>query len=205
MPQLFTPHDGPVSSPLAYFVGRLWLLFTGWKVEGQVPPGRKCILIAAPHTSNWDFPFMLTATYALGFKISWMGKDSLFKKPFGGIMRWLGGISIDRSAPHGVVDQMVEKFNQIEKLAVVISPSATRKKIEYWKSGFYWIALKAKIQLVCGFLDFEQKTAGMGLAFIPTGDIKSDMDRIRIFYAGIQGKFPEKTSLIRLKNEDRVE
>lgn len=130
-----------------------------------------------------------------------MGKDTLFKKPFGKIMRWLGGIPIDRSSEHGVVGQIVKQFNESRKLVVTIAPSGTRKKRDYWKSGFYWIAYTAKVPILCGYLDYSRKKACLGLSFLPTGDIKKDMDRIREFFVGIRGKNPELTTRIRLLDE----
>lgn len=176
--------------------------FFGWDVVGQVPAGGKFVLIGAPHTSNWDFPFGLAALYIYRLKVSWMGKDALFRKPFGGVMRWLGGIAIDRDSPHGVVEQITEQFRNSQKLVVLITPSATRKKRDYWKSGFYRIACAAQVPILCGYLDYKRKQAGLGLSFVPTGAIKNDMDRIREFYQGIQGKRPELTTRIRLQDED---
>jgi 1-acyl-sn-glycerol-3-phosphate acyltransferase len=173
----------------------------GWDVTGRVPPGGKFVLVGAPHTSNWDFPFTLAALYTFRLKISWLGKHTLFKKPFGKIMRWLGGIPIDRSSEHGVVDQIVKQFNESQKFAVTIAPSGTRKKRDYWKSGFYWIAHTAQVPILCGYLDYSRKTACLGLSFVPTGDIKKDMDRIRGFFVGIRGKNPELATPIRLFDE----
>jgi len=195
-------HDGPVSGVIVYWLARLGLWFSGWDVVGQVPAGRKFVLIGAPHTSNWDLPFGLAAVYLFRLKISWMGKDTLFRKPFGGIMRWLGGVAINRDNPHGVVDQVAKQFRDSEKLIVLITPSATRKKRDYWKSGFYWIAHAAQIPILCGYLDYSRKEACLGLSFVPTGDIKNDMERIREFYKGRQGKYPELTTSVRLREEN---
>ena len=117
-------------------------------------------------------------------------------------MKCLGGIAIDRSSPQGVVEQIVQRFNESEKLVVLITPSATRKKKDHWKSGFYWIAHAAQVPILCGYPDFSRKEACIGLSFVPTGDIKNDMERIREFYEGRQGKYPELTTTIRLKEED---
>ncbi|MFH1850761.1 MAG: lysophospholipid acyltransferase family protein [Candidatus Neomarinimicrobiota bacterium] len=198
-------HSRPVVGIIPYLLGRFGLWIAGWKLEGRIPAGRKFVLIAAPHTSNWDFPLLIAATFSLRLKISWFGKDSLFKKPFGWFMRGLGGIAVDRSAPQGLVEQLVEQFQRHDKLVVVVPPSGTRARREYWKSGFYWIALKAQVPLLCGFLDFKRKVAGLGLSFLPTGNVKADMDRLREFYSGISGKFPEKVSVIRLKDESDPE
>jgi len=194
-------HNGPISGFIPYCIGRVWIRIFGWDVIGQVPHGGKFVLVGAPHTSNWDFPFTLATLYIFRLKISWMGKDTLFKKPFGKIMRWLGGIPIDRSNEHGVVDQIVKQFSESQKLVVTIAPSGTRKKRDYWKSGFYWIAYNAQVPILCGYLDYGRKKACLGLSFVPTGDIKKDMDRIRRFYVGIRGKNPELTTRIQLLDE----
>jgi 1-acyl-sn-glycerol-3-phosphate acyltransferase len=174
----------------------------GWEVVGEVPPGGKFVLVGAPHTSNWDFPFTLAAVYSLRLKISWMGKDSIFKGPFGAVMRRLGGIAINRESANGVVGQMVKKFQESKHLVVAIAPSGTRKKTDYWKSGFYWIAHNAQVPVLCGYLDYGRRKAGIGLSFIPTGDIQRDMDRIREFYRGIRGKKPALMTRIRFRDED---
>jgi 1-acyl-sn-glycerol-3-phosphate acyltransferase len=178
----------------------MWLF--GWDVVGQVPPGSKFVLIGAPHTSNWDFPFTLATASVLRMRISWMGKDALFRRPFGSIMRWLGGIAVVRDAQHGLVDQIASRFGESEELVVAIAPCGTRKSSDHWKTGFYWIAQTAQVPILCGFLDYRSKRAGLGLSFIPTGDIASDMDRIRDFYRGVQGKRPELASAVRFIDQD---
>jgi 1-acyl-sn-glycerol-3-phosphate acyltransferase len=178
----------------------MWLL--SWDVVGQVPVDEKFVLIAAPHTSNWDFPFGLFASYIYRLKVSWIGKDTLFKKPFGGIMRRLGGIAINRDSRHGVVDQIAEQLRESHKLVIAIAPSGTRKKRDYWKSGFYWVAHTAQVPILCGYLDYAHRKACLGLCFVPTGNVKEDMDRIRDFYKGIQGKYPEMATMVRLRDEN---
>jgi 1-acyl-sn-glycerol-3-phosphate acyltransferase len=131
-----------------------------------------------------------------------MGKHSIFRAPFGKMMRWLGGIPINRESPQGLVSQMVEEYNLQEKLVVAIPPSGTRKKRDYWKSGFYWIAHTAQIPVSCGFLDYAKKEAGFGISFVPTGNLIKDMDKIREFYSGIMGKNPEMTTTMKLRDEE---
>jgi 1-acyl-sn-glycerol-3-phosphate acyltransferase len=195
-------HDGPASGVIGYWLGRAWMGLFGWEVIGEVPAGGKFVLVGAPHTSNWDFPFTLAAVHVFRLKISWMGKDSAFRKPFGGIMRRLGGIPIDRDSPQGVVGQMAERFKASEKLVVAIAPCGTRKKRDSWKTGFYWIAHTAQVPILCGYLDYGRKVACLGLSFVPTGDLTQDMERIRGFYEGVQGKHPALASRIRLAGED---
>lgn len=194
-------HHGPAVGVLMYWFGKIWMRLFGWKVAGSIPQVGKFVIVAAPHTSNWDLPFMMAASSIFRLKVSWMGKHTLFKAPFGRVMRWLGGIPIDRSNPNGVVAQMVRRFNESKKLVVAISPSGTRKKVDFWKSGFYWIAHNAQIPLVCGYLDFTRKMAGFGISFIPSGNVKQDMEKIRRFYDGVEGKNPEIKTTIALRDE----
>jgi 1-acyl-sn-glycerol-3-phosphate acyltransferase len=184
-----------------YALGRLWMRIFGWTVEGEIPQGGKAVLIAAPHTSNWDFPFMLAAAFVLRVKLSWMGKDSLFKRPFGWLFRRLGGIPINRSAVHGIVEQMSLRFNQTRALIIAVAPSGTRSRRNHWKSGFYWIAAQAQVPIVCGYLDYHLKRAGLGPSVLPTYDLSADMDRIRAFYQNIRGRNPELETTIRLLDE----
>jgi len=116
-------------------------------------------------------------------------------------MRWLGGIAINRDSQHGMVDQIAKLLKESRKLVIVIAPSGTRKRGEYWKSGFYWIAHKAQVPILCGYLDYSHRKACLGLCFVPTGNVKEDMDRIRNFYKDIQGKNPKVGSRIRLRDE----
>jgi 1-acyl-sn-glycerol-3-phosphate acyltransferase len=172
-----------------------------WRVEGELPPD-KCVIIAAPHTSNWDMPFMLMAAYVIGFRISWMGKHTLFWGPFGPLMRALRGIPVDRRSPQNLVQQVAARFATSDELVLAVPPEGTRKQVEYWKSGFYQIARAANVPLVLGFLDFDRKVGGLGPVVHLTGDVHADMDRIRAYYQGIRGKHPALESTPRLREED---
>ena len=141
-------------------LGRLWLKATGWHIEGDMPDLPKFIIVGAPHTSNWDLPYTLAAAVHYGVRVHWMGKDSIFKWPVGGLMRWLGGIPVDRSQSNNAVAQMIEKFAVSDRLVLVIPPEGTRRKVTRWKTGFYHIAVGAKIPLALGFLDYKRKAAG---------------------------------------------
>lgn len=175
--------------------------FKGWDFEGELPAQGKFMLICAPHTSNWDFIYLLAIMFMLRIKVSWMGKHTIFKKPFGKFMRWLGGIPIDRRSTHGVVDQIADHFAANENLIIAIAPEGTRRRRDYWKSGFYHIAYKAQVPLLLGYVDYVNKKAGTGLSFIPTGKIKQDMDLIRDFYKDIRGDHPENEADIILREE----
>ena len=134
-------------------IGKLWLWAGGRTIAGEMPDLAKFIIVAAPHKTNWDLPNALAAGLHYGLRIHWMGKDSLFKWPYNGLMRWLGGIPIDRSKSNNVVAQMVETFDKAGRLVVVIPPEGTRGDAARWKSGFYHIAHGAKIPLVLAFID----------------------------------------------------
>jgi len=180
------------------WIGETWLKAFGWTVEGGVPAVSKAVIVAAPHTSNWDFPFTVATSFALGLRIHYLGKHTLFKPPYGVFMRWLGGIPVNRTRRNDLVSSAVEIMNQYDELYLIVPPEGTRSRTERWKTGFYYIACGAKVPIVLGFLDFEKKRAGLGELFYPTGDIEADMAKIRAFYADIKGKHPERMSEITL-------
>ena len=191
----------PLAGSFARGLARAWLWFFGWKVEGSLPPGIKAVAIAYPHTTNWDLPFMLAISYRLGVRPSWLGKRQLFRAPFGGFMRWLGGISVDRSARTNMVAQVVERFADVDRLFLVIPPSATRHKAAHWKSGFYHIARGAGVPILCTFLDYTRKVGGIGPVIMPSDDLRADMDVIRAFYEGVEGLYPRNHTPIYLPEE----
>jgi 1-acyl-sn-glycerol-3-phosphate acyltransferase len=170
------------------WLGLVFLKIMGWRVEGKIPDIKKFVIIAAPHTSNWDFPITLAVAFALRMKIYWMGKAAMFRWPFAGTLRWLGGIPIDRSQSHNVVEQSIQAFHKLERLIMVVPPEGTRKKVSYWKTGFYHIAKGANVPIVLGFLDYKRKAGGIGPTFYPTGRLEEDLQKIQAFYAAITGK-----------------
>ncbi|MDH5711568.1 MAG: lysophospholipid acyltransferase family protein [Gammaproteobacteria bacterium] len=194
-------HNAPATGIIKYWIGRLLLAVLGWQVGGQLPQDKKFILIGSPHTSNWDLPIGLAFIYMYRLKARWLGKHTLFKWPYGLFMRALGGIPVDRSQSHGVVGQIADEFRRSEKLVIILAPSGTRTKMPHWKSGFYHIAQQANIPVVCGYLDYKNKVANFGYTFVPTGNVKEDMDRVREYYKGIEGKYPEKMTPVRLVEE----
>jgi len=177
---------------LRRFIGRTWLWLFGWEVEGPPPGVPKGVVVAYPHTSNWDFPFALAVAYYHDVDIRWLGKKAMFTPPFGPLFRWLGGIPVDRSQSMGLVDSVVETIGRFDELCVVIPPEGTRGQSGRWKSGFYWIAVEAKVPIVLSYLDYSRKRGGIGTVFRPSGDILSDFARIRDFYEGVVGKYPQK-------------
>jgi 1-acyl-sn-glycerol-3-phosphate acyltransferase len=180
-----------------------WLLrVTGWQTVGARPTCDHYVLIAAPHTSNWDFPLMLIFAAAFDIKVTWMAKHSLFYPPMGWIMRALGGMPIIRHRNQNVVAAMVAAFDTVPHLVLVVPTEGTREKSEYWKSGFYHIARQAGVPIVPSFLDFGRKLGGFGPALAITGDVQEDMQYFRDFYCGMQGKFPDQFGPVRLREED---
>lgn len=194
-------HNAPPSGLVKYWLARAFMAIFGWTVTGELPQDKKFILIGAPHTTNWDLPIGLALTYIFRLKVRWMGKHTLFQGITGIFMRALGGIAVDRTQPHGVVEQMVDAFKQADQLVIMIAPSGTRKKMPHWKSGFYRIAHQANIPVVCGYLDFQKKEAHLGFSFVPTGNTKQDMDKVREYYKNVQAKYPEKTTPVKLAEE----
>lgn len=163
----------------------------GWRLEGSLPAANKYVLIVAPHTSNWDFPIGLMVCFAFRMQAYWMGKHTLFPPLLGGLMRWLGGIPVDRSRAGNLVAATIAAFQQHEHLVVAIPPEGTRSRVSRWKTGFYHIAQGAGVPIALGFIDFSRKTAGFKGVFIPTGDIEADLPRIQAVYTGIVGKNPQ--------------
>ncbi len=194
----------PSTSPGGFkaWLGRFTLKVLGWKSEGSPPEAPGYVIIAAPHTSNWDLIFLLAFAFRFGIKISWMGKQSLFRPPFGGFMRWLGGVPVDRSARHDMVQQMIAAFGLDPTLKLAVPPSGTRGFQPFWKTGFYHIARGAQVPVATGFLDYQRKAGGFGPPLIPSGDIEADMAILRAFYGPIQGKYPRNTNTIQIRPGD---
>ena len=177
----------PLVSGFFRVIASLLLKLTGWSIYGQLPAEKKCVVIGAPHTSNWDFLLFLMYAFTARIDVHWMGKHTLFPRPLRPLMIRLGGIPIDRSKAHSVVEQMVDYFDSVDELTVLIAPEGTRSKVERWKMGFYHIAVQAKLPIYLGFLDSKTKTLGVGPKFIPSGDAEADMVEILAFYKDKQG------------------
>lgn len=170
-----------------------------WRMVGEAPRG--CVLIGAPHTSNWDFPLALLAFWSLGIRCRWVGKHTIFRWPFGGLMRALGGIPLNRTTTRDFVAEVVGWFEGDPDLTLVIAPEGTRSRRDCWRSGFYWIARGAGVPIVLGFLDYGNRVGGIGETVHTTGDVDADMARIRSFYATMRGRHPDQMSPIALRAE----
>lgn len=167
--------------PFAY----AWLKLTRFQVVGEMPAAAKFVIVANPHTTNWDLPNTLAAGLHYGVRVNWMGKASLFRWPFGGFMRWLGGLSVDRTKSTNAVAAMVEAFAAAERMALVIAPAGTRSSTAPWKSGFYHIAHGAGVPLVLAFINYESRTVGIAGLLQPTGDYDVDLAAIQAIYAKV--------------------
>ena len=180
----------PVVNTVLRAFSLAFLRATGWKIEGALPPGAaKCVLIAAPHTSNWDLPYTLMVAFVLRLNIYWMGKQQIFRWPFGGVMRWLGGIAVDRSQSTNLVAASAQAIQDADgPLQLVVPPEGTRGKTRHWKTGFYYIALQARVPIVLAYMDYPRKLSGLGPVFKPTGNVEADMAEIKAWYGQFKGK-----------------
>lgn len=181
-------------------LARALLGLFGWSVIEPPERPTHAVIAGYPHTSNWDGVLALLTKVALGLPANWVGKDTLFCGPIGGIMRWLGGIPIDRSAPHGFVEQMAAEFASRPNFLLVIAPEGTRRLTKGWKSGFYRIAREANVPVALAFVDYARREAGILAYLSMTGDPATDIAAIAAHYEGRAGKHPELASPIRWLN-----
>lgn len=192
--------------PVGRFLGRSLLRLGGWTLVGEPPRGHThMVMIAAPHTSNWDYVWMVAVAWAYGVRINAVGKKSLFWFPLGLLLRWLGLIPIDRRGGLGLVDQLAAAMRAAPAMLLAVPPSGTRKKTDRWRSGFYWVAHKAQVPILLGFLDYGSRRTGVMGTLEPTGDVRADMDRIRALYTGMAGRVPAAQSTVRLREESEAE
>ena len=167
----------------------------GWKTNVTVPNYDKCVICAAPHTTNFDLFIGKLFYGALGRKTSFMMKKEWFFFPLGLIFKAVGGIPVDRGRKTSLVDQMVHHFNECKKFHLAITPEGTRKANPNWKKGFYYISLKAQVPIVSIGIDYEKKTISATKAIMPSGDINKDMREIKLYYKDFKGKHPENFAL----------
>ncbi|HEX2618645.1 MAG TPA: 1-acyl-sn-glycerol-3-phosphate acyltransferase [Phototrophicaceae bacterium] len=184
------PDISPILMRLAQGIVRL----TGWRLYGQFPDYEKAVIIAAPHTSNWDGFLMLLTAWSFGIKPIWMVKAEVTRSIIGGLVRWLGGMGIDRRASHDTVQQAVTQMKAAKRMMLVVAPEGTRRKTSHWKAGFYWIADSAQVPIISAFVDYTHRRLGIGPSFMPTGDIQADLDPIFEYYGYLTGLHPEKMS-----------
>ncbi len=171
----------------------------GWHVDVTLPEEKKYILIGAPHTSNWDFPIGMLCFWSIPIRLTWVAKKQLFIGPFNYFFRAMGGVPVDRSVHTGFIEQVAHQFNSRDEMIFGITPEGTRSKTEFWKTGFYYIALEANIPICFSYVDFPNRTFGFGEILYPSGDIEKDFEIIKAFYKDKKGKHPENQGPVRIK------
>ncbi|MFA8436295.1 MAG: lysophospholipid acyltransferase family protein [Marinifilaceae bacterium] len=167
----------------------------GWRFVGEVPTEKKAVIIAVPHTSNWDFVWGKLAFLSEKVSTTIIMKKELFVFPLGGILRSLGVMPIDRSKSSNLVEQLAQEFARRDSLYLSLAPEGSRSKRPVWKRGFYYIALGAKVPIFLGKIDYKNKTLTLSDPFYPTGDVEADMKKIKGYYRDCNPKFPDKFSL----------
>lgn len=178
-----TPRRG---NRLSKSIGKFCLGVAGWRFDGGIPDVSRAVLIVAPHTSNWDFLLGVAAMYALGLRVAFLGKHTLFSWPLGSLMRWLGGIPVDRRSSGGIVEETVGLFEKRSQLILALAPEGTRSNVERWKTGFYFVALKARVPIVPVAFDYPHRLIRIGGKFEPTGNLESDLEILRSFFSGVE-------------------
>jgi 1-acyl-sn-glycerol-3-phosphate acyltransferase len=175
-------------------LGEFILSAVGWRLVGELPKLDKYVIVVAPHTSNWDFFIFIVVKMITGIQIVFIGKHTIFIGPIGWVLRKIGGLPVNRSGSHNVVDTIVDEFNRRDKMIFALSPEGTRSYLKHWKSGFYHIARKANVPVLAAFLDTQTKTIGWGPLFELTEDKHADLERLAAFYQDKKGFRPEKYS-----------
>lgn len=183
-----TIFDHCLLRPLLHWVSRFILRAAGWKVDARQPDAKKYVMIAAPHTSNWDFVFTLLVCFSLKISPHILGKKELLEWPLGRFFPWLGIVPVDRSRSTNLVGQAVEAFESADRLVLLITPSGTRSKVKRWKTGFYHIASGANVPIALAYIDYARKLVGIGGSMTPSGSLEADMPKIKSFYADFLGK-----------------
>jgi 1-acyl-sn-glycerol-3-phosphate acyltransferase len=195
----YTIFNTPFIKTILRGISLFFLRILGWKEIGKLPEKARYLMIVAPHTSNWDLFYGLIVAFALKLDARFMAKKELFRWPFSPLIRWMGGLPIDRTLSSNVVDRMIHEFEVNEKFVLAIAPEGTRHKSGYWKSGFYYIAKGAHVPIQLAFIDYASKTGGYGPLIYPTGDIDRDMSAIRDFYLPLKGKHHDLTSTVAIR------
>ncbi len=175
----------------AQWLAQRLLHWAGWRLEVRLPNEPKMIVLAAPHTSNWDGYYAILALIAMNLKLALFAKHTMFRWPLRGLLKMVGAIPINRAAPGGQIGQTVQAFRTHPQLLIGLAPEGTRGRVEKWKRGFYLIAQEARLPIVCAYVDYGRKVVGTGLQLQPTGDYIADLEKIQAFYRTITPKRPE--------------
>lgn len=180
-----------ITKAICKFIIKIW----GWKVKNEFPEFDKCVIIGAPHTSNYDLVLSMIFFLSRGIKISFFIKKEVVKFPVAKLIKLLGGIPVDRKRKNNLIDEMADLYKNSKKLYLMIAPEGTRGKVRHWKRGFYYIAKVSNVPILLAYLDYKYKTMGFGPVFYPSDDIETDMIKIKQFYKSINPKFPEKFAI----------
>lgn len=191
----YTLFNTPIVTHILRVIALILRKMLGWKKVGTLPDVPQYLAILAFHTSNWDVFYGILIAFAFKVDIYFMAKSQLFRFPFSPLVRFLGGIPIDRSESSNTVQATIDMYKKHEKFAIALAPEGTRKKVEKWKTGFYHIAVGAQVPIILAFLDYKTKSGGVGAIVHPTGDMKADFKKIRDFYQTVTARYPEKASL----------
>jgi 1-acyl-sn-glycerol-3-phosphate acyltransferase len=171
-------------------LGRAILAALGWHFEGEIPNLPRCVVIIAPHTSNWDFVIGLAALLALDLRVTWLGKHQIFRGPFGPLCRALGGVAVDRSAPIGVVEQAAAVLAPPRSVFLAVAPEGTRRKVERWKSGFWRIARAAGVPILPVAFDYRTRAVVFGEPYMPTADYAADLAALQPRFSAEMARNP---------------
>lgn len=181
-----------------------FLRLLGWKTDPQLPEFKKYVLIGAPHTSNWDFMYTMIGLTSMGIKFNWVAKHTLFFWPLGVVFRMIGGIPVNRKSGTSFLKKSIDLYREREEFIMAIAPEGTRGKTEFWKTGFYTVAKKAKVPVVMGYIDYQNKQLGVSGVLHPSGDLEQDMHILADFYKDKRGKYPEKQAPVRVKPKKKI-
>lgn len=183
-----TVFTSKILTPPLRVLARVFLKLTGWTCENEKPAISTYVAVMAPHTSNWDFVYFIAAALVFRLQLRWIGKHTLFKGLLGPVMRWLGGVEVNRGKAKDAVPDAVAFLRSGEGAALAIAPEGTRSSVGRWKTGFYRIAIEAEVPILLTWLDYPTKTAGLGPLFKPTGDMEADIKSMQTFYEPHKGK-----------------
>lgn len=192
---------GPPPPSTVQRLARGVLAALGWRVDVAWPPVPRCVIVVYPHTSNWDFVIGYLARLAAGLPVRWIGKDTLFRWPVAGLFRRMGGIPVNRRAPSGLTAQLVRALETEETLWLAIAPEGTRAHTDHWRSGFYRLALAAKVPVGLAYIDYRAREVGLTTYLTLSGDEAADLARIRAAYEGHVGKYPANAGEIRFRRD----
>lgn len=186
------PSAPPFGNAFTRVLGRFVLRVTGWQVEGEIPDLPRCVAIVAPHTSNLDLPLSVATLFAIGLRVNWLGKHTIFWEPLGAFLRWLGGVPVDRRAATDTVDQAVAAITAAPRMFLGLAPEGTRSRVARWKTGFHRIALRAGVPVVCVAFDYGRHRIVIWPPFPPTDDVAADLAALQTRYHAGMARHPDR-------------